>query len=554
MIFPELAGLRTQLALKAQTNSKELLFPGWLTESYTERLALPTEEYKRYAAGYYNDTQHRYHTDLSILKEKTYTDKVKRMDICDWSNLYALEKSSGNGVVLLKESHKCVNQTGLDTGHFKVNGKYICSTGTGLKSHYADGREYCSFEGYRTAWAHWCLLYQDGETGRQTVVKKFDRARFPFRFDRDALITSNTWGSRGSGEHSRSAANETDVLKEIDLASRLGIDCVQIDDGWQCYENDSPLNPSRGWYPSKERFSNGSWDTVVEKAREKNVKLGIWFPWYAPLEQMVANIQKADFKQIKIDFLDASTRKILDEAYMKAKELTNLGEDIQVNADLTETTPRFGYYFARDCCALFPQNIEMCFPDEGIINAMHITYTPHISLRQAWNLSKYLNLNKIQLSIQNIDIIPKILSDASMHTHSYCFAIAMMGLPLFFLETKFYSEEALRQLEDVLEVYRAQREEILSGIVYPIGDEPDNQSITGFQSHQEEKSSGYISVFRELHAPEAISIPALFLAGKTVCLYDVYANEEQKIMVDASGRIPVRLPDQACWQLLKYSY
>jgi hypothetical protein len=547
-VYPGACGLRTELSCKALAPIQPGRYPSWLLESHSERLPLETSLTTRHLVGYYNDTQHRYHPDLSILKEETVTGVVGRCEVHDWANLIALENASGEGLALIKESHKCVNQTGIDTGNFKVYPDAVVSTGLGLKSHYGDPH-WVSEDCYRPAWATWCLAYNGGELGRQQAVKEFDATRYPFRFERDALITSNTWGSRGAGQHSQAAANEKDVLVEIERAARLGIDCVQIDDGWQVEDgSNQPHAPSQGWYPAKSRFPDG-WKTIKARARELGIKLGIWFPHFVPIEEMVANIRSGGFVQVKLDFVDASSREKLYAVYAKAKAISELGPDIQVNADLTEQSPRFGYYFGRTYCNLFPQNVEMC--REGVMGTRHIAYTPHLTLRQSWHYAKYMNLRQLQISIQNIDDIAPEHSDASLHSHPYCFVIAMMGLPLFFLETKFYRDEAIGDLQPVIAAYRKHREEICKGMVYPIGVEPDNAGITGFQSHRD--NGGYITAFRELHAPAASSIPAHFLSDKTIHLEDVMTGETQTIAVSGTGEIPVHLPTGASWQLLRYT-
>lgn len=548
MAFPGVSGVRTELACMALAECDAGRYPNWLLESYSERLPLETGSMTRHVAGYYNDTQHRYHPDLPILKEAQHRGAIHRCEIHDWASLIALEADGGEGLVLVKESHKCVNQAGVDTGHFKVMPDAVVSTGLGFKAHYSDGAAHFVPRAYRTAWANWCLAYSGGDVGRQLAIKQFDAARYPFLFTRDAMITSNTWGSRGPGAGAQSAANAADVIVELERAARLGIDCVQIDDGWQIDDANLVARREQVWQPDATRFPGG-WAAVKKRAAELGVKLGIWFPWWAPLEDMLANIREAGFTQVKLDFLNGLNRTAIDEFMLKARTISALAPDIQINTDLTELEPRAGYYFGRTYCSLFPQNVEMCH--EGAMMPRHITYTPHLTLRQTWHYARYMNLNQMQLSTQNIDAIRPDFSDASQHSHAYCFAITLMGLPLFFLETKFYSEAALNELQPVIALYRAHREEILKGIVFPIGEEPDNTAITGFQSHQGE--SGYITALRELQAPEATSIDTHFLAGKTIVLEDLASGRSQDLVVPASGRIPVVLPTGASWQLLRYA-
>jgi len=114
-----------------------------------------------------------------------------------------------------------------------------------------------------------------------------------------------------------------------------------------------------------------------------------------------------------------------------------------------------------------------------------------------WQVAKYLNLHRFQCSIQNADRVDPKLSDAGLHPHSYAVAIALMGIPLLFLETKYYTDEAKAEIRSLLKVYKTHREAIYRGIVHPIGAKPNNGSWTGFQCHLPGENHGYLMVFRE---------------------------------------------------------
>ncbi len=55
------------------------------------------------------------------------------------------------------------------------------------------------------------------------------------------------------------------------------------------------------------------------------------------------------------------------------------------------------------------------------------------------------------------------------------------------------------ELRKIISVYKANRREIFESYVFPIGNEPDNESWTGFQIYHPEKKTGYLMIFRELH-------------------------------------------------------
>ncbi len=117
--------------------------------------------------------------------------------------------------------------------------------------------------------------------------------------------------------------------------------------------------------------------------------------------------------------------------------------------------------------------------------------------RRKQRFTNYLNLQRFQCSIQNVDLVDRERSDAHLHTHAYATAIALMGIPLFFLETKHYSAAAKDEIRALLTAYKAHRASLFQGIVHPIGAKPDNASWTGFQCHLPDENRGYLLIFRE---------------------------------------------------------
>ena len=68
-----------------------------------------------------------------------------------------------------------------------------------------------------------------GARGRIEALQTYQRQLRAFDPSRDGRFLSNTWGDR-----SRDARiNEAFILLEIAAGARLGVDVIQIDDGWQ---------------------------------------------------------------------------------------------------------------------------------------------------------------------------------------------------------------------------------------------------------------------------------------------------------------------------------
>ncbi len=125
-------------------------------------------------------------------------------------------------------------------------------------------------------------------------------------------------------------------------------------------------------------------------------------------------------------------------------------------------------------------------------------------------------------------------------------AKTLMGSPVFFQETKYYSKEARDQIRPLLAVYRQHRDEISEGYVFPVGKKPDNKSWTGFQNVQPQSNSGYLTLFRELHNAETKSrLKLRFLdPGPTLKLTDLLSGRERKLLWTRATRrnSPFRKP------------
>ena len=400
--YPGFSGFRTQLAFKSdypipETGScpEKFLIPAFVT-GYSEALPISPEKFRRLAFGYACDSQHRYNFETPILTEiRNEAKKVRTTESYEASNGLVLTDSSGRSLTLIKESHKCTNCTGLDTGAFVIHAHDVRVTGFGFSE---GGIYWINDQYFHTAWAAWSLYSENDEKGMRETLKQFDRLRYPFRKERDMLIAANLWGSRGAGEFSRSAAEEQNLLKELDSCTDLGIDLLQVDDGWQFDPGASDFFHCE-WLPSKIRFPHG-WTLLRETAEKLGVKLGIWFPEFADTEKILQNVRDAGFKRIKLDFIHLTCRSDLDKLLQKAELIVKNFPDVGVNWDITESSPRMGFFFGREFGNIFLQNNENSKP--GACNMSFIGYDPEITLRQIWMLGKYLNLNQVQVTIQRI--------------------------------------------------------------------------------------------------------------------------------------------------------
>ncbi len=489
-------------------------------------LPVNTSGTQRTYIGYYNDTQHRNKPETPILKEASVVEFVANKEKINWSNIICVNKE-GNGLMMVKESHKCVNQYGVETGEFILDQNGLSNTGTSLFPSEISADE------YKWCWASWSILYSGGQDECELALKQFDRLRYPVDPDRDIYVQANTWGS-GNGKE---ASKELNVLRELESQADLGIDIQQIDDGWQTKQ----WNLRDDWFPE-------GWENVVAKSKETGVKIGLWAAAMpVTYESLKWNYDEAGFVTYKLDFASLGNHANMEKLIGKVRKFIDYSDhNVRVNWDLTENAPRFGFFWAREYGCIYLENRKPDKPD-------NVVYIPHLVLRDIWHVSKYTNINKFQTTIQNIDRTNKRVSDAYLHNHPYSVAIGLVGTPLFFQETQHYSEEARAQIKPLLATYKKHRAEMYESYVFPIGDEPNNKNWTGFQWVNPKENSGYLLVFRELDNKDSrMEIGLRFFKNKTIELTNIETGEVWQETINQNGELNIELGQPASYKYMRY--
>jgi hypothetical protein len=543
--YPDAPGLRTQLRVKALPGfdpkglpDKEgtysdcgatFLKPSARAEYLPLNFGVKNE---RLYWGYYNNPGNRHDQSQDMLKEQV----VKgwpiflREDI-DWASGVAV-KYGDAGVIAVKESPKCVNQPAHYTGAFYANPLGLAVTGWGLTP-----AEIVA-DRFRECWATWSIVYQGGDDGLQFALKQFDAARYPVNVKRDAFILSNTWGPANPGGAQFTA--EDFVLKEFPLLADLGVDVLQIDDGWQ----KSGGGPgASGFLP---KYADG-WKNIRAASDQHGVRLGLWVAIRnASLADLKKNLDELGFITWKVDFDHLSSRSDYEARVAKYREIMKYSPRTQFTLCPEYDDPRYGWYYAKEYGSIYFQNIQ-----EG--QPAHLTLVPFHVLRQHWLMAKYFPANKLQVMLQNPKRTRKDLSDAAQHSHGYCFAMGLPFVPEFFQCAQFLDEEGRRELKTLIAIYKEQREDIFTSLTFPIGDVPDNASWSGFQMASTQRAGGHLLLFRELHNGEARrSIALKFLAGKTLLLEDLRRGGQREVRVGDDGRVDFEIGQPADYLFLRY--
>jgi alpha-galactosidase len=393
------------------------------------------------------------------------------------------------------------------------------------------------------------LAYQGGRTGRIEALQTYQRQLRRFDPARDGKFLSNTWGDR-----SRDARiNESFILKEIEAGARLGVDVVQIDDGWQ---KGRSANSARGkgvwngywaadpsfWQPDPERFPRGL-EPLTKAARDRGMKFGLWFGpdssndagnWQRDADRILELHRTAGIDYFKIDSVKAiSTAAEANLHRFFDRVLTESAGRVVFDLDVTAEI-RPGYFGAPGVGPLF---VENRYTD------LH-RYWPHQTLRNLWMLSQYVDPLRLRMELLNNARNTHLYAEDPLAPSRYqpdcLFAIAMFANPLGWFEVSNLPEDYIRGVSALVRTWKRERGRLFAGHILPIGDAPDGVSWTGFASIGEDRRSGYLLLFRELNASREWQVDLSMFAPVS---YGVEVLAGRGSAVVAPGKLSVNIPE-----------
>lgn len=547
-VYPDAVGIRTQLRIKAMEG---FVVNGRVEEekvdSYGYKMELPgarcdylplnfnVENQRRYW-GYYNNPGGRHDPSRDMLEEKVVTGYPLFLpEDNNWASGLSVEYQKGNeGVSVVKESPKTVNQPAYLTGSFYSgpNGLQVTGWGLGVNEIVSDR--------YRECWATWTILWSGGNDGMQLALKKFDRKRYPVFPERDMFILSNTWGP---ADPDGARFTEQDYLmKEIPALADLGVEVMQIDDGWQ---KGGRFSDAHGFSP---KYKNG-WKDIKAATDKNGLRLGLWVTAkLSTVEELNKNVDELGFISWKADFDHLGNRGDYEERIKKYRSVMKHGwMKTQFTLCPEYDDPRYGWYYFKEYGSIYFQNIQESLP-------AHLTMVPYQVLRQHWMMTKYFNSNKLQVLLQNPKRSNGERSDAPQYSHAYCFAMGLPFVPCFFQSGQYLDPQGRDELKKLIALYKVHRGKIFTSYTFPIGDKPDNDGWSGFQMVSEQGTKdNYLLLFREIHNTELVKKVSLkFLSGKSIKITNLQTGEQMLKKADANGNISFSIKRPADFLFLKY--
>lgn len=390
------------------------------------------------------------------------------------------------------------------------------------------------FEIVSNGYAYVVAPYVGGKLGRIQSLHAAQRQIRPYKEGRDGVFLSNTWGGGFRDAH----VNETFLLKEISAAAEIGVEVVEIDDGWQKGRSmNSVLSNGKGvwngywaadpqfWEPDPVRFPNG-FTPLITAAKASGLKLGLWYGpdssndaanWRKDLARLMA-YYKEGIPYFKIDSMKSLSAKSLSRqrALFDALLAESRGE-IVVDLDVTAEI-RPGYFGLMGAGTIF---VENRYPSRH-------RYWPHHTLRNLWSLAEVIDPVRLRMEVANPDSGAELYEDDPLAPATYrmdtLFASVMLSSPLGWFENSGLSAERKAQLSPLVSVWKTHRTALHTGWTFPVGARPDGVSWTGFVTKTADNAAIYVLFFRELNANEGYTfdltpyLPAGYRLGEAELL------------------------------------
>lgn len=497
---------------------------------------------------------------------------VEFYDVTDWNNnlvfentiipyrknfykgnlLFASNMQNDDGIFFLKEAPSSSVQLAYNGYDFTTEFGHFIVSGLGMTPKDIKTDE------WRKAYGCVIGVYKGSELNQLMSLRSYQknlRKVFP---KRDEMVMMNTWGDRSQD----SKINEQFSLQEVEKAAHLGMSHFQIDDGWQSGKSPNSAvskgtfkniwdNP-KYWTPDSVKYPRGLYP-IVEKGKELGVEICLWFnpsvqndyaDWEKDVQAIVKLYNEYGIRTFKIDGLSIPTkqseinlRKLFDTVLEKTDN------KVLFNLDATAGR-RGGYHMFNEYGNIFLENRYTDWQN----------YYPYWTLRNLWQLSKYVPAEKLQIEFLNKDRNTDKYGDdifaPNKYSFEYLFATTMAGQPLAWFEGSGLGQEALN-IEKTIKAYKNIQHDFHTGVILPIGEEPSGRSWTGFQSLKED--NGYFIFYRE-NTIESIGFVKTWLEeGVNVQFTPILgARKAIKTTIGHNGIIEIELPNTNSFVMYKY--
>lgn len=342
--------------------------------------------------------------------------------------------------------------------------------------------------------------------------------------NKGTFTMSNTWGDRNGD----SRICEKFMLDEANSGGKIGVDIMQLDDGWQkgLTSNSRFVNRAKGegvwgsgyynsdeefWKPAPKKFPSG-FKKISDAIINEGAYVGLWFsPDFAndyenverDIETVVSLYRDYNVKFFKIDGVNVVNSTIGTKLLHFVREVyRRTNGDVTLDMDITGNQKRWGYLFNKQYGNLF---LENRYAKNGNCERSY-SYFPYSTLRNLWQISEILPTQRFQIEVPN-----RLLGVGSYrkedkfapfnYTQDYLFAIAFFACPLLWTEMSNLDDEDAKALSEIVKVQKSIKKDLAFLDVKPLGQEPYGKEFSGFSALGED-GKGYVLLFRD-HTKES---------------------------------------------------
>jgi alpha-galactosidase len=366
--------------------------------------------------------------------------------------------------------------------------------------------------------------YTGGKLGRIRAFNALQRELRSYRDGRDGRILSNNWG----GGYGDSKLDQDYAVREIEAGARIGVDVVQLDDGWQKGRSaNSSLIKNRKkegvwngywafdpnfWDADPVRFSKGL-APLVSAAKTHGMDFGLWYGpdssndaanWERDADRILKHFGETGIKYFKIDSMKSFSPLALSrQRAMFDKVLAQSSSNVVFDLDVTAEI-RPGYFGLPDIGTLFVENRY----------AKNCSWWPHQTLRNLWSLSHVIDPVRLRMEFldpkQHADVYRKRFPESPLRpelwTGDAVFATVMVSSPLAWMEMQGLQPETAKEMSSIIGKWKKERARIHTGVTFPIGEKPDGFAWTGFVTSAADGEGGYALVFRECNKSDKFAM------------------------------------------------
>ncbi len=377
----------------------------------------------------------------------------------------------------------------------------------------------------------------------------------------EPFTISNTWGDRNRD----AALDEFFVRSEIDAAAELGIDYVQIDDGWQRGVTKNSGLAAGGvwegyyavdeqfWSVHESKFPNGL-EPLVEYGRERGVKIGLWFSpdstgsfsnWRRDADVLLSFYRGLGIDQFKLDGIKIRDKEGEGNLLQLLTAIEHESDgSIDFCMDVTAEI-RLGYLYGRRHGKIF---VENRYTDWG-------NYYPYRTLRNLWMLARDMPSRRFQIEVLNNRRNVQAYADDPLaprgYGMDYLFAIAIPATPLLFMELSHLAQEARAELKPMITLHRSIRDRLSECSIAPIGELPDGHVFSGFQCAHPH-GGGYLLLFRDVAPRTEYTFTLAYEIGCDNSLHLMHTAGPWTLDGVSSDRVAVTAVRQRSFAIVEY--